>query len=368
MKKQLPWAKKQDNHHRKVRIVRKRNKRPGLPPGTLVYTGPPRTDKVRISVLDFDENTVEESEPETPEDCYDFRDKSTISWINVDGLHDVKIIEKLGNHFGFHPLVMEDLLNTNQRPKIEDYGDYIFIVLRMIRYEKDELKDEQITLIVGDAFVISFQEDIGDVFDPIRDRIRKGRGRVRKMGADYLAYCLIDSLVDYYFTILEKFGDQMEQLEEDITVNPKASILKRIHELKRELMFLRKTLWPTREVLHNFQEIESKLVTKTTAIYLRDVYDHSIQIIDAIETYRDMLASMVDIYLSNMSHRMNEVMKVLTVIATIFIPLTFVVGVYGMNFDYMPELRWKYGYFMIWGVMIAASLIMMAYFKWKKWL
>jgi magnesium transporter len=265
---------------------------------------------------------------------------------------------------------LEDILNTDQRPKMEDYGEYIYIVLRDLDYsdKSNEIEGEQISLIVGSNFVFSFQEREGDTFDPIRDRIRNNKGRIRKMGADYLAYALLDSIVDNYFIILERLGEKIEWLEEKLVTDPARETLQTIHHLKRELLFLRKGVWPLREVINSLARGESSLVTEPARVYLRDVYDHTIQTIDTIETYRDMVSGMLDIYLSSVSNRLNSVMKVLTIIATIFMPLTFLAGVYGMNFKFMPELEWRWGYPLVWLIMAGIGVSMLIYFRKKKWL
>jgi magnesium transporter len=320
--------------------------------------------------MDYDEVHFEEREVKKIEECFLFREKPTVTWMNVDGLHQVEILEKLGECYGLHPLVLEDILNTDQRPKMEDYGEYIYIVLRDLDYsdKSNEIEGEQISLIVGSNFVFSFQEREGDTFDPIRDRIRNNKGRIRKMGADYLAYTLLDSIVDNYFIILEKLGEKIEWLEEKLVTDPARETLQTIHHLKRELLFLRKGVWPLREVINSLARGESSLVTEPARVYLRDVYDHTIQTIDTIETYRDMVSGMLDIYLSSVSNRLNSVMKVLTIIATIFMPLTFLAGVYGMNFKFMPELEWRWGYPLVWLIMAGIGISMIFYFRKKKWL
>ena len=353
-----------------ARLIKERAKKRGLPPGTLVHIGEKSGKEVNITVIDYDEAHLQEIEIKTIEQCFPFKDTPTITWINIEGLHQAEIIQRLGDCFGLHPLVMEDILNTDQRPKVEDYKDYLYIVLKMLHnVEGPEIVTEQISLILNPSFVISFQEGIeGDVFSPVRERLRGGKGRIRGMGADYLAYTLIDAIVDNYFAILEGIGERIEDLEEELVSHPKKETLHRIHELKREMIFLRKAVWPLREVISTLQRGDSPLIKNTTAIYLRDVYDHTIQVIDAIETSRDMLSGMLDIYLSSISNRMNEIMKFLTIIGTIFIPLTFIVGIYGMNFAFMPELKWRYGYFAVMAFMFAIGIIMLFYFKKKKWL
>lgn len=352
-------------------LIKRRSQKAGLGPGALVHIGDKKAGQVEIAVIDYDAEHFEKKQVNTVDECFTFKDKPTVTWINVDGVQDISIIEKLGDCYGFHPLVMEDILNTDQRPKLEDYGDYLYIVLKMLYYREDtgQVITEQISLILGPNYVISFQEGLeGDIFDPIRDRIRVGNNRIRKMGADYLAYSLIDSIVDSYFGILEKLGEDIEYLEEELVTNPEKETLHAIHDLKREMIFLRKSVWPLREVINGLERGESPLIKKATGIFLRDVYDHTIQVIDTVETFRDMLSGMLDIYLSSISNRMNEVMKVLTIIATIFIPLTFIVGLYGMNFKYMPELQWPWGYPAIWVIMIAIVVAMAVYFRRKRWI
>jgi magnesium transporter len=352
------------------RFIKKRTSKVGLPPGSLVHIGEPKTDRITISVFNYDEIHFQEKEVKTIEECFPFKDMSGVTWIDIDGVHEPEILEKLGGCFGLHSLVLEDIFNTDQRPKIEDYNDYIYIVLKMIYYndKKGEIIAEQISLIVGPHYIISFQERRGDVFDPVRERIRRNKGNIRKFGSDYLAYSLIDAIVDNYFTVVEKLGEKIEDVEEELVTNPTTQILQSIHGLKKEMMFFRKSVWPLRDVVNSLERGESALFQKTTFVYFRDVYDHTIQIADTIETLRDMLSSMLDIYLSSISNRLNAIMKVLTIIATIFIPLTFIVGIYGMNFKYMPELEWHWGYFAVWFVIILIVVLMVVYFKKKKWL
>lgn len=349
----------------------KRSKKAGLPPGTLIHIGEDKSGETRITILDYDEANFQEKETVEISECFLFKDKSTVTWINIDGVHRVEVLEKLGECYGFHPLVLEDVMNTDQRPKMEDYSDYLYIVLKMLRYSDKNggTVSEQISLIVGQNFVFSFQEGIeGDVFGPIRERIRSNKSRIRKMGADYLAYSLIDAIVDNYFSILEKLGEKIELLEEMIVSNPATETLREIHFLKREMIFLRKAVWPLREVINAMERGESPLILESTRVYLRDIYDHTIQIIDTVETFRDMTSGMLDIYLSSVSNRMNAVMKVLTIIATIFMPLTFIAGIYGMNFKYMPELEWRLGYPMVWVISLVISVTMLIFFKKKDWL
>ncbi len=358
------------------RFVKRSSKSRGLPPGSLVHVGEKKTEKVRISVIDYSIGKFEEKEVKNVEECFSFKPKPSITWINIDGLHEIDVIEKLGKCFEIHPLVLEDILNTDQRPKMEDFEKYIFFILKMLFIDDktQEIHSEQVSLVLGKNFVISFQESIGDVFDAVRERIRKAKGRIRKNGTDYLVYSLIDAIVDNYFVILEKIGERVESMEEDLVSNPVPKTLQKIYNLKREMIYLRKSVWPLREVINGLLREESKLIKNSTHIYLRDLYDHTIQTIDTIETFRDMISGMLDIYMSSVSNKMNEVMKVLTIFAAIFIPLTFVAGLYGMNFSpdtspfNMPELNFYWGYPMALFVMAIIGFVMLVYFRRKKWL
>lgn len=347
--------------------VKKYSKHIGLPPGTLVYTGERKVESVRITLIDYDEQNFQEKQVSSIEECFEFKETPTITWINIDGIHEVDVVEKLGKHFDLHPLSLEDILDTNQRPKFEDFEKYLFIVLKMLSYG-DEIEEEQVSLVLGENFVISFQERVGDVFEPIRDRIRNSKGRIRKSGADYLCYSLMDAVVDNYFSILERIGDKIESMEEKLISAPTQKTLQQIHKLKREMIILRKSIWPLRELINGLQRNESSLIGETTGIYLRDTYDHTIQVIDTVESLRDVVSGMLDIYLSSISNSMNAVMKVLTIIATIFIPLTFIAGIYGMNFRYMPELEWRWAYPLVLVVMGIVAIGMLIYFRKKKWL
>lgn len=350
--------------------MKKRSVKAGLPPGSLVHVGERKAEHVKITVIDFDEAGVREVDVRSVEECHPFRETPTVTWINVDGLHDVGLIEKLGKHFGLHPLVLEDILNTNQRPKVEDFGEYVYTVVRMLSVEpgNGKLLSEQVSLVFSRKFVLSFQEAVGDVFERVRQNLRQGRGATRKMPADYLVYCLIDAIVDQYFSVLEAFGERIEELEQQVVGRPGPTVLKRIHETKRALLYLRRSVWPLREVLSGLQRDRSPHVSDSTLPYLRDVYGHVVEVIDTLEIYREMTSGMLEIYLSSVSNRLNEVMKTLTIIATIFMPLTFLVGVYGMNFEVMPELRWKWGYAMVWGVMLVVALGMLFYFRRRRWI
>ncbi len=353
-----------------MQFLRKMSKKKGMPPGTLVHIGEKKIEKARITILDYDEEHLIEREVSRMEDCFPFKETSTVTWINIDGIHDVKLIQTIGEHFGIHPLVLEDILNVHQRPKMEEYDDYVFLVLKMTFFDQEThvITSEQVSLIVGRGFVISFQEREGDVFEALRDRIRKGKGRVRRRGSDYLAYSLLDSVVDHYFVLLERLGDALESIQEELLTAPKAETLQAIYRLRRENILLRKSVWPVREVVGALERGEASLFSESTKPFFRDLYDHSIQVIDTVETIRDMLSGMLDLYLSSVSNRMNEVMKVLTIIATIFIPITFIAGVYGMNFENMPELRFPLGYPAVLLVMLGVGITMLIYFRKRGWL
>ncbi|MFH1783482.1 MAG: magnesium/cobalt transporter CorA [bacterium] len=353
-----------------VRLIKKNSKSAGHIPGELIHVGDQKTDKVKIAVIDYDDKNFQEKEVNNIEEVFPFKDTPTVTWVNINGLHELEIIEKIGNNFEMHPLTLEDIVNTGQRPKYEDFDKYIFVVLKMLMFDdvQKEIISEQVSLVFGSNFVISFQEKEGDVFNPVRERIRNSKGRIMKMGADYLAYSLLDSVVDNYFSILEKLGDKIEGMEEELITNPTPQTMHAIHSLKRDTIFLRKSVWPLREVAGSLERSESKLIAKGTHIFLRDIYDHTIQVIDTIETFRDMVSGMVDIYLSSVSNRMNEIMKVLTIFAAIFIPLTFMAGIYGMNFEFMPELKWKWGYFAFLGLVAVVGFGMLVYFRRKKWM
>ena len=352
------------------RIFRKRKKGTGLPPGTLVYTGEAHPRKTRVTVIDYDPERVEEREVDDISEVFQFRDSASVTWINIDGLHDVKLLEDLGNHFGIHPLVLEDVLSTGQRPKLEESEDYLFVIINMLDYvdHEEEISTEQVSLIVGKNYVISFQEREGDIFGPVRERLRSRKGRITRQGSDYLAYALIDTIVDNYFRILEKVGDRLENMEDLVIEKAVPETLQDIRAIKREMIFLRRSAWPLREVISTLERTEMGIIRKSTRIYLRDVYDHIIQVVDTIETMRDMVSGLQDIYMSSVSNSMNEVMKVLTIIATIFIPLTFIAGIYGMNFEHMPELKYQWAYPGVWLVMVVVAVVMVVFFRRKRWM
>ncbi len=351
------------------RLVKKRSQKAGLPPGTLVYTGDRFAKEVDITISRYNAQEYSEVGQKAFRECL-LHDPSRVTWINLNGIHQVEDLECLGDCFKLHPLVLEDVLNPDQRPKVEDYGDYLFLILRTLHLQEktEEISTEQVSIILGDTYVISFHEQDQALFEPVRQRLKAGKGRIRQAGADYLAYALLDLIVDNYFVILERLGEVIEGLEEELITNPTPHTLNHIHRLKRDMIILRKSVWPLREVLSQLQRRESPLIRESTVLYLKDVYDHVIQVIDHIETFRDILAGMLDIYLSSISNRLNEVMKILTMIATIFIPLTFIAGIYGMNFKHMPELEWEWGYFSVLLIMFVVFVSMVCYFRKKGWL
>jgi magnesium transporter len=352
------------------KLVKKKSHKAGLPPGTLVHIGERKVEKATISLMKYNPHECKESEPKGFEEWAHDREEGSVTWLNVTGIHDLDIVQSLGKTFGLHPLLMEDIVNTDQRPKMEDYGEYLFLTLKMLSFGKTEteISTEQMSIVLGRNYVLTFQEREGDVLDPVRERIRAGRGKIRSLGSDYLAYALIDAIVDNYFVILEKLGERLDDLANEVVGGPDGRTLATIHLLKRELIYLRKAVWPLREAIGALYRGGTGLIAKTSEPYLRDLYDHTIQIIDAIESLRDLLSGMLDIYLSSASNRLNQVMKILTMIATVFIPLTFIAGVYGMNFKYMPELEWRWGYLLVWLIMLGLAVTMLILFRRKRWL
>lgn len=350
---------------------KKRSGKTGLPPGSLVHIGHQKLGVPQINLIRFNEKELIEETPDSIEQCLETaRRFEGITWINIDGVHHIPLAEKVGELFGIHSLVLEDIMNTEQRPKMEDHDSFLFFSMKMLSLsgKSNSLLVEQVSMLLGERLIITFQESPGDVFDPVRNRIRQGKGRIRKQGADYLAYAIIDCTVDNYFIILERAGEEIETLEDLILKQSVAEPGNRIHALKSNLLMLRRAAWPMRELVSNFEKSESALIENSTRIFLRDVYDHTIQIIDSVEVSRELVAGLLDMHLSSLSNKTNQVMKLLTIIATIFIPLTFIAGVYGMNFDYMPELRWKWGYPAILALMFLAAITMLWSFRRKKWL
>ena len=346
-----------------------RSSKSGMPAGSLIHIGEKKVKKVRIKLIDYGAKEYIEQDIENIEQCFPYKDDYTITWINIDGIHEPDILKKLGDCFGFHPLILEDILNTGQRPKIEDFNDYIYFVLKMIDYnfKTNTISLEQVSIIIGKNYVISFQEKPLEIYESIRKRIKNDKSKIRNAGSDYLAYLIIDSIIDNYFSVLEQIGEKIEHVENKLISSPTQKTLKTIYDLKRNMLYMRKSTWPLREVISRLERGEIALINDSTRIYIRDIYDHIIQVIDTIETFRDMLSGMIDIYLSSMTHRLNEVMKILTIISTIFIPITFIASIYGMNFRFMPEISWKWGYLVVWAIILFIIIYMIIYFKRKKW-
>jgi magnesium transporter len=343
----------------------------GTSPGTVIYIGEDRVEPVKISFISYDQHSAAGPEVVQSNDVAPpVEGQNGIIWYTIDGVHDPEVLHLVGERFGLHSLVLEDIANTKQRPKIEEFDDYIFVAMKMITFDEKEklLASEHVSLIIGKGYVLSFLENEGDVFEPVRQRIASGKGRIRKMSSDYLAYALMDAIVDNYFTVLEDIGDQIDEVEEEVVDAPTVNTLRTVHMLKRELIFLRRSVWPMREVVNTLLRDETELIRDETLIYLRDLYDHTIHVIDTVETLRDIVAGMLEVYLSSVSNKLNQVMKVLTVMSSIFIPLTFVAGVYGMNFKYMPELEWHYGYPAIMLGMLLVAVTLLATFRRKEWL
>jgi magnesium transporter len=357
---------------RKHRLTGARFPSPGTAPGTLRPPDWPSTSPTQVTIIDYGPDHLVERKVQSFEDILEFRDTPSVTWINIEGLHDVELLRSLGQAFGFHPLTLEDVLNCGQRPKLESYGPYHFMVLKSLRL-REELEMEQISFFLSGNYVITLQEIPGDSFEAVRQRIRQGKGLIRKAGPDYLAYALIDALIDEFFPVLETYGERIEELESDLVLRPSPSYLRTVYRIKRELLVLRRTAWPEREVINALQRDDSQLIHPETQVFLRDAYDHTVQVIDMIETYRDLAAGMLDVYLSSTSNRMNEIMKVLTVISTIFIPLNFIAGVYGMNFDpqrspyNMPELEWRFGYPVVLSLMASVAIGLILFFRNKGW-
>jgi magnesium transporter len=339
------------------------------PPGSLIHIGKKKREKIRITLFSYNADSFEEKELSSIEELVHLKNNGTIWWINIDGLHDIPTIQTIGARFHIHDLILEDILDTNQRPKVEETDAYLSAIVKMLHHnEHNDINTEQVSLIIGADYVISFQEYRGDVFEPIRERIRQNKGRIRKMGADYLGYSLIDALIDNYYVILEKLADRIEELEALVINKPSPTTLKLIYNLKREILNIRKSVWPLREIIGNLQRAGMHIISQAISPYLKDLYDHIAQVIDTTETFREMVSGLLDIYLSSVSNKMNEVMKVLTIIATIFIPITFLVGLYGMNFKYMPELEWQWGYFAVLLIIVIIVIGLIIFFKKKKWL
>ncbi len=341
-----------------------------LSPGTVAYTGKKTTTVTKLDIIDYSKEDYDRFETNNIQDAFKYEDSTHITWINVHGLNNTDDIITLGNHFELHPLIQEDIVTTNQRPKIDEYEEYLFIVFKMLHYDDEEhLTNEHVSMVMGKDYVITFQEAEGDVFGDLRERLEHGKGRIRGSGSDYLMFALLDAVVDNYFTVIEFLSNKLELLEDKLFGDQEdPNITEEIQDLKKEILKIRKAVVPLREVVNRLEKIETPLIEERTNKYIRDLYDHIIQVNESVEIYRDMIWGLMDMYMSTISNKMNEVMKVLTIMASIFIPLTFMAGIYGMNFENMPELHFRYGYYYLWGVMICVFFGMLWYFKRKKWL
>jgi len=335
-----------------------------------VHVGEVHAHEHKISVVNYNKSTLKKHTVKSIDELLLYKTTDTITWVIVDGLKDVSIIDAIGQYFDIHPLVLEDILNTHQRPKFEDFNDYLYVVIKAISLGNEEfnVEYEQISLLILNNFVFTFMEKPDALFDPILNRLDNDKSQIRNLGADYLAYIIMDTVIDEYFALQDAFDELIEAVEDKLLSDPSSETLATIQKIKRELIFLRRTVSPLRELLAAIQRSESPLINEKTRRYFGDIYDHAIRITEAIESYRDLIAGMLDIYLSSVSNKMNETMKVLTVFASIFIPLTFIAGVYGMNFEYMPELKWRWGYPVLWVFFISVSVFLLRFFKKKKWL
>lgn len=343
----------------------------GLPPGSLIHVGDIHESVTRMSVIDYSKENIEEQEIESVDDILKYKDSNTVTWVIIEGLTNVTIVERIGAIFGIHNLVLEDILNTHQRPKFEEYDDHLYIVLKSLLTENERftVAYEQISLLVLKNFVFVFKEKTDDLFKPVQQRLKTSKGRLRSLGSDYLTYAILDTIVDQNFIIIDSLDDAITSVEDSLlTSEPTQDTLHTIQMLKREIISIRRNVSPIRELMSGMLRSESDLINEKTHIYLRDVSDHAIRVIESIELYREILTGLLDIYISSVSNKMNEVMKVLTVFASIFIPLTFLAGIYGMNFEYMPELKWKWAYPVLWAVFVSIPVVLLIYFKRKKWL
>ena len=355
----------------KFKKRKKQYKALNLPPGTLSYKGRKQSNVTQIEVIKFNSETCNKYKLENVSEVFNLEDTNSILWININGLNNLKTIEELGSHYNIHSLTLEDILNTNHRPKIEDFENYLFIVFKMLYFSNDDsIVYENVSMVVGKNYVLTFQESDGDVFDDLRDRILNSKGRIRNLGSDYLMYAILDAIVDNYLTVIEAFGDKIEDLEAHIfdSESDDKDTPNHIQSLKQEVLKIRRSIFPFREVVNRLEKIECDIVDPKTHSYLRDLYDHIVHVSESVDLYREMIWSLMDMHMTIISNKMNEIMKVLTIMASIFIPLTFMAGIYGMNFDNIPELHYEYGYYILWGIMAFIFIMMIFYFRRKKWL
>lgn len=353
-----------------ARFIKKRIKNKGLIPGSAVFIGEKKVDEIRIRVIDYDKTKLHEDELRDISDGTVFKETNTVSWINIDGLHNVELMKEIGTAFDLHPLLVEDIMNTDQRPKFQESDNDLFLVLKMLHYDEKNniIVAEQLSMVIGKTFLLTFQEKPGDVFEPVRERIRKQKGRIRATGIDYLAYALLDTVIDNYIYIIERYGERIEDLEEYVLRNPEPKIMEQLNDYRCEMNFLRKNIRPAREAIFKLSKLDTDLINNKTKPFLVDLEDLITQASEAIDTYREMLSDQMNLYNSILANKMNDVMKILTIFAAVFIPLTFIAGIYGTNFEYLPELHYKYSYFIFWAVMIIIAGSLLIFFKRKKWL
>ncbi|MBU1232280.1 MAG: magnesium/cobalt transporter CorA [Proteobacteria bacterium] len=353
-----------------ARFLKNKEASLGQVPGELIFIGEQKVQETSIRILDYDQEHLNEQYLQDIKDGIPYKDSPTVTWLNIYGLHDTEFIKSIGKAFGLHALVLEDISNTGQRPKMEEYDDYIFFVLKMMRYDEEEGKihSEQLSMVLGKTFLLTFHERPADVFEPVRDRIRKQKGRIRKVGIDYLAYALLDTIVDNYIFIIERLGEQIEDIEDEILESPTQEVLTKINNYKREMNYLRKSIRPAKEFILQLSRLDSDLIQEQTVPFIKDLLDLVSQAVEVIDTYREMLSDHLNIYNTGVSNRLNEIMKVLTIFSAIFIPLTFIAGIYGTNFEHVPELHYRYSYFVFWGVMLTVALVMLRFFRRKNWI
>lgn len=353
-----------------ARFFKKKEASLGQVPGVPVFIGSRKIENARLRLIDYTRDSLEEKELQDIMDGVPYQTTNTVTWINIDGVHDVELIKTIGSSFNLHPLVIEDIVNTGQRPKMEEYDDYLHIVAKMLRFDsrQEQVIGEQLSMILGGTYLITFQEQVGDVFEPVRDRIRKSKGRIRGGGIDYLAYALLDSVVDNYIDVIERLGEKIEDIEEEILNNPNPAVLAKINTYKREMNYVRKSVRPAREFILKLSTLDTDLIRESTGPFLKDLLDLATQSVEVIDTYKEILSDHLNIYHTGVSNKLNEIMKVLTIFSAIFIPLTFIAGIYGTNFEYLPELKYRYSYFVFWGVLVAVAMVMVKFFRRRGWL
>nr|WP_321256825.1 magnesium/cobalt transporter CorA [uncultured Pseudodesulfovibrio sp.] len=353
-----------------ARFLKKFDKKSGMPPGSLIFIGRQKNETPRLRIIDYDMGIIRDEFIQTIDDATCAKTTATTSWINIDGLHEIEIIKRVGDNFNIPSMVLEDILNTGQRPKIEEYPNHIFISMKMLLLDEDEttVRAEQLSAVLAKNYLITFQEQPGDVFEPVRERIKRQGGRLRKLGPDYLLYTLIDCFLENYLKVIEKMGERIEEMEDEVFGNPEPDLLEEINLYRREMAYVRKAVRPTKEIISKINKLESDIISTEILPFLKDLSDITELSVDSAEIYKEMLASHITTYNMVMGNRLNEIMQFLTIFATIFIPLTFLAGIYGMNFDVIPELHYKYGYYVLLSLMVAVAITMLLYFKKRRWI